>query len=169
MDREECILLVHDLKTGSAKDPYKAIHTLGHEGYLDAKPVIETFLHHSDPSLRYIALNVLTIHWNCKDHAKTCEAFIHGDSDLDCRRIGVAGLGALFEGTRDSRILGVLLKLFKDEKEDGSIRDSAYSQILYVLGKPATDQPTAARRLDYKSDVNWTWIREAQDLVGGGA
>ena len=44
-------------------------------------------------------------------------------------------------------------------------RDSTYSAILDVLGRPLHDRPPAARRLDYGVDVDWKSIAEAEELA----
>ncbi len=162
--------LTRDLANGRIPEDrlYDAIHTLGDEGLIEAKPIVEQFLTHPDPGIRYIAINVLTIHWGCRDHRITCERMLSGDEDDDVRRVCVAGLGALLEGTRDAGVLRLLLSVFHNEREEWDVRDSAYSQILYVLGKPVGAQPSGARQLDYEKDVRWDWVREAEEIVRDG-
>jgi len=144
---------------------YTVIHGFGNERFTEAKPYIEQQLGHPDPQIRYIALNVLAIHWMCTEHRQTCEHFALTDLDSDNRRLGISGLGALLEGTRDPKVLQLLLHVFNDEQEEPHVRDRAYSSILYVLGKPAKAQPSATRRLNYAEDVNWEWIGEASDIA----
>lgn len=159
--------LLADLRAGRvpAKELYNVLHSFGDQGLLEAKPDVETFLTHPAPELRYIALNVLTFHWMCSEHRETCKRFILHDEDSDNRRMGVAGLGALMEGTRDPETLRLLLKVFRNEAEEWDVRDAAYSSVLYVLGRPVSEQPSAARRLDYKKDVDWEVIEEAEVVV----
>ena len=144
---------------------YAAIHSLGHGPAGDAKPYVERFLHHADPQLRYIALNVLTIHWKCHEHRRTCERFAQEDPDSDNRRIGVSGLAALLESTRDASALRFLLDIFQNDAEEHHIRDAAYSSILYVLGAPVKDQPRLTRLIDFDRDVKWEWIAKAEGLA----
>ena len=159
--------LLTDLRAGRIpkKDLYSVIHTLGHEDYLEAKADVEQFLTHPNSELRYIALNVLTFHWMCDEHRTTCEQFLLHDRDSDNRRMGVAGLGALMERTKDPKTLSLLLRVFRNKKEEWDVRDVAYQSILYVLGRPASEQPSSARLLDYAKDVNWDRIREAETIV----
>ena len=159
--------LLANLRTGRIprRNLYTVLHTLGHEGFLEAKADVEKFLTHPDPELRYIALNVLTFHWMCEEHRITCERFARQEADSDNRRMGVAGLGALMEGTKNSRTLRLLLRVFRNKKEEWDVRDAAYRSILYVLGRPASEQPSAARELDYTKDVNWKRIQEAQRIA----
>ena len=167
MQSDDLRALLVDLKAGLISEDklYSVIHKFGHEGFLEAKPTIESFLGHSNPGLRYIALNVLTFHWMCREHRRTCEAFALNDPESDNRRMGVAGLGALLEGTRDPKALHLLLRIFRNKGEEWDVRDAAYSSILYILGRPPSEQPSAARKLDYSKDVNWDWIREAEGIA----
>lgn len=168
MNKKELKELAGRIEKGEVENLYQAIHTLGNEGYVEARPLVERFLSHPESEIRRIALNVLTLHWMCKDHRKTCEEFIARDPDDEwdeSRRMGVAGLSALLDGTKDPDGLSLLLRLFEDPSQPWDVRDTAYRGILYLLGKPKTAQPTAARRLDYEKDVNWEWIREAKEIV----
>jgi hypothetical protein len=162
----ELQLLRTRLRNGTIleEEIYHVVHRLGEAGFIEAKPEIEALLMHEDPQIRFIALNVLTLHWMCSEHRNTCEAFILYDADIDNRRLGISGLGALLEGTKDAKALELLLNIFHND-EEWILRDRAYSSILYILGKPETVQPPATRRLDYEKDVNWKWIKEAEEIV----
>ncbi len=163
----ECHRLLARLRAGaiSSDQVYSLLHSFGEAGFLEAKPDVEGYLKHEDSELRYVALNVLALHWKCCEHRKTCEEFILTDSESENRGLGTCGLGALLEGTRDPNALMLLLQVFFDEGEEWHVRDSAYSAILYVLGRPVTEQPSATRKLDYMKDVNWEHIRVAKEIV----
>jgi hypothetical protein len=79
--------------------------------------------------------------------------------------MGVAGLGAFMEGTRDERTLGLLLTVFGNASEEWDVRDAAYRSLLYVLGRPASEQPSAARKLEYSKDINWEWVQKAEEIA----
>ena len=145
---------------------YGLLHQFGESGFIEAKSEIEKYLQHEDPQLRYIALNVLTLHWKCTRHRKTCEEFVLTDEDSENRRLGTIGLGALLEGTQDPEALDLLLQVFRDEEEEWHVRDSAYSAILYILGRPVNEQPSGSRRLDHATDVNWAHIGLAREIAG---
>jgi|SRR6516225_5549072 hypothetical protein len=164
---KELFSLLTELREGHIPEEnlYSVIHRFGNEGFIEAKADVEQFLVHPEPELRYIALNVLTFHWMCSDHRLTCEQFALNDPDSDNRRIGVSGLGALLEGTRNKAALGMLLHIFKNRTEEWDVRDAAYRTILYVLGRPPAEQPPATRKLDYKKDVDWKRIQEAEEIV----
>ena len=129
---------------------------------------MEAFLCHPDPQLRYIALNVLTIHWGCAEHRKTCELFAQNDPDPDNRRMGVAGIGALLDGTRDALALAFLLGVFRNAREEDTVREAAYSSVLYVLGAPVSEQPPLTRRLDFANAVDLGRLGEAERIATGG-
>jgi len=144
---------------------YHAIHTFGEEGFDEARVDVEGFLSHPRPELRNIALSVLVLHWGSQDHRGTAERFALSDPDGDNRRMGVACLGSLSRGTRDPQVLRVLLKIFRDEKEEWHVRDESYCAILDVLGAPKSEQPPLGRELDYDKDVNLRRMAEAEAIV----
>jgi hypothetical protein len=171
-DENRCKCCYQDLaklRSGELEDDevYDILHRFGDSEFVEAKTDVEKYLDHDNPQLRYIALNVLTIHWRCAEHRKVCNEFILSDPDSDNRRLGTAGLGAVFQGTRDSAALKLLLQVFSDEDEEWHIRDSAYRAILYILGRRATEQPSAARQLNHAEDVNWEHINLARRIANG--
>lgn len=88
------------------------------------------------------------------------------ETDADNRRVAVYGLSRLLNDTRDVWALRMLLKTFRDENESRTVRDSAYSAILSVLGRPLSEWPSAARFLDHGKDIDWQRIEEAEAIVG---
>lgn len=163
-------VILRDLNAGRVPydEIYAAIHALGHHGAInESKRTVEAFLRHDDPQLRNIALNVLTIHWHCLEHRGTCERFAKNDPDPDNRRMGISGIGALLEGTRDRAVLKLLLEFFHNDAEENHIRHAAYCSILYVLGAPIKEQPLRVRNFDLEKDINWERIAEAQKLAIG--
>jgi hypothetical protein len=168
-DLEECQRELVELRAGIIPEQkiYSVLHSFGEAGFVQAKSDVEQYLEHDDSQLRYIALNVLTIHWRCTEHRTSCERFIVNDPDSDNRRLGTIGLGALLQGTRDAEALRLLLNVFSDEDEEWHVRDSAYRAILYILGRPASEQPSAARKMNYATDVNWEYIETARRITVG--
>jgi hypothetical protein len=155
------------LRSGSIPEDaiYSVLHQFGESSFFEAKRDIEKYLRHDDPQLRYIALNVLTLHWKCSTHRETCVQFVLNDDDSENRRLGTSGLAALLEGTRDAEALRVLLQVFHNESEEWHVRDSAYSAILYILGRPVNEQPVASRKLDYSRDVRWELVQLATKIA----
>jgi hypothetical protein len=144
---------------------YSTLHRFGNARFLEARRDVEAFLTHPEASLRYIALNVLTLHWGCVEHRTTCERFAIDEGDPDNRSLGAACLGSLAQGTRDPRALKLLLDILENGAEDWHVRAAAYRAILSVLGRPASEQPSAARRLDFERDVSWERVQEARHAV----
>lgn len=76
---------------------YGAIHDLGDVAHAGtgypladqlrgvAEPVVVQFLRHEDPSLRYIALNVLGLHWKLRAHRETSASMMVEDPYDDDR------------------------------------------------------------------------------------
>jgi hypothetical protein len=167
MKSDDPRVVLADLRSGRIPQTelYAAIHALGHGTVSDAKSVVESFLTSDDAQLRYIALNVLTIHWALQEHRQTCEFFLTNDPDSDNRRAGVAGIGALCEHTCDPDALALLLRVFDNAAEEPHVRDAAYSSILYVLGAPVGEQPPLTRLMDLANDVNPERIAEARRIA----
>ena len=153
--------------TATEEELYALVHRIGHEEHLqaEAQPIVESLLLAPANQIRYIALQVLTITWACAEHRKTCEAFLVRETDADNRRTAVYGLARLLNGTRDAAALTLLLKIFRDEYERRTTRDSAYSAILSILGRPPSEWPSAARFLDHTKDINWERIEEAEKIA----
>src|SRR2546428_14133950 len=52
-------------------DIYRTVHQFGWQHFLEARVDVERLLTHHKPRLRYIALEVLTTHWNLEEHWET--------------------------------------------------------------------------------------------------
>lgn len=153
--------LLKDLESGSFSDErkiYTIIHILGEGRYYKAKKIIEKFLNHDSYSLRFIALNVLCLHWRLKEHSKTCIDFIKHEKDEDNRRLAVNCLGAIYFDTKNKKILGFLLKLFQNKKENDIFRESAYNSILDLLGVPYSQRSFIGHEFNPEKDVDYSMI-----------
>ncbi len=85
--------LLERLREGTVPDVYGAIHDLGEAahsttGYrgceilrAEAEPVVAGFLKHPEPNLRYIAINVLSFHWDMTRHARVFQQISQNDLD----------------------------------------------------------------------------------------
>jgi hypothetical protein len=169
---EELRLAVAAFRGGTCSEDtlYALVHRVGHEDGVkaSAQPIVESLLNAPAPPIRDIALQVLTIMWQCQEHRPTCERILEQDVDDDVRRAAVFGLISLLEGTRDPLALRILLRTFCDEDQDAVLRDSAYTAVLAVLGRPLSEWPPGTRLLDHVRDVNWELVREAEAIARSG-
>jgi hypothetical protein len=140
-------------------DKYELIHRFGDAGFLDAKSTIESYLSDQDWRLRYVALNVLAVHWQCEDARPACERLAKFDPNREVRRLAIAGLGAILNRSRDKAGLAFLLPIIEDPTYP-DIRDTAYDAIRSILGYPTYDP--AARQLRWPNEIEWSIIEEAK-------
>jgi len=83
--QEELAHQMQNLRQGkmSSREMYHTIHEFGRENFLEARPVVESFLTNEDAQLRSIALEVLTNRWRLAEHWKTARYFLEHDPDED--------------------------------------------------------------------------------------
>jgi hypothetical protein len=143
---------------------YELLHLFGNAGFIEARPTMESFLDDPDPQLRYIALNVLVLHWGIPEYHETSLRMARADPDADVRRLAASCVGTLYKATRSPDALRLLLDVISNEDENGYVRDAAYSAILDILGVPRADLPSADR-LIWPADIDWSRVRAAQAIV----
>lgn len=171
------------------KDLYGAIHDLGEvahagTGYplaeqlrAEAESVVVQFLHHEDESFRYIALNVLGLHWDLRRHRETFQSMMLDDPDDDVRRMAVACLGHVLRGSRDWEASRSLLGKLRDRTEQESVKHTAYEALLETwFGSNASHRQfvkimEARRPLERASDEaggrgDWTLASEMWQQAG---
>lgn len=162
---DELQRLHEELRSGQFRgNQYSLLHRFGNEAFLEARPTVEAFLENASPELRYIALNVLVLHWGLMDHRPTSLRMATEDPDEDVRRLAAACVGSLFRGSRSPDALRVLLGIIAEKHENAFIHDSAYSAILEILGVPVEKLPSADK-LNWPADIDWSKLREAQAIV----
>ena len=155
--------LHNQLRAGRFKgNVYELLHEFGELGFTDARATVEQYLADSNPRLRYIALNVLTLHWGCLEHVATCKRLAAEDSDREVRRLAVTSLGSLLYGTKDSGSLAFLLNFLRDNELD-DIRESAYDAIMGILGRGSLKP--SIRRLTWPDEFDTSVIEEARKLA----
>ncbi len=123
---------------------YRAIHDLGEAAHsttgfhgcdnlrAEAEPVVAGFLTHTDPDLRYIAINVLSAHWDLSKYADVFRQMTLSDPDDDVRLIALSSVGWLLRSTRDHNATKFLLTIFHDPGQDTLIRRTAYEGLVEV-------------------------------------
>ncbi len=108
------------------KGLFDTIHHFGEERFMDALPEIKKNLMSTDERLRYIALHVLTQHYQLPDYACAAQDMMKSDSDEECRLMAISGLLSLQRGSADPSALKALAALVQDENEDTFVRERAY-------------------------------------------
>jgi len=140
----------------SSREMYRTIHKFGRENFLEARPVVESFLMNEDAQLRSIALEVLTNHWRLAEHWKTARYFLERDPDEDCRMRGAAALAALKMNTKDRRTLALLARVAHNEQEQSIVREAAYAAMKGVIHYDPREQfKIASKGINLSQDVDW--------------
>jgi HEAT repeat protein len=106
---------------------------VGNEHYTQGIPGLVQLLDHDDEIVRYNAVNSLAFEFHHKPVAEKLLAMLAGDPDDDCRRVAAGGLGALFQNSRDRRILAALGYSALNDPEE-YVRSSAYKSLQIVNG-----------------------------------
>lgn len=139
---------------------YGAIHDLGEAAHFDtgyagcdslrreAEPIIVGFLAHDDPQIRYIAISVLTVHWDLRQHAGVLTRMGLSDPAEEVRQIAVSGLGWLLRGTLDKDATHLLIGILRDCTVPEFIRETAYEALLEVWHGFKTAHKMFLRRLE---------------------
>lgn len=152
---------IHKLgRVGLTEDHiYHAIHELGRAELKEAIPAIERFLTHDDPQYRYIALEVLTLHFHLPEHWTSAVHALRHDPD-DHVRIGAASaLCTLRRNTHDAATLHELARVVADENEDEFVRQTAWSAMLGVIKWDWQEQRRLARgAIDLAREVDWNFV-----------
>lgn len=118
------------------EDLYGLIHEFGEGGFTEAEPDVVRFLKHEDYLLRYIAVSVLTFHWDMPKYRDEFERLLFDDPDEYVRHIAASGLGYVLRESRDPEATRVLLQKLRDTSDDGYVRAAAYEAILDIWFPP---------------------------------
>ena len=124
-----------DLRGGRLR-PYslsETIHEFGEERFEEALPEIVNFLISTDEVVRYMALHVLTFHFQLKEYKSAAIEMLLHDPDEDCRRQAAAGLGSLMKNTGDPESLHVLAQVIHNDEEAELIRATAYKAMYGIV------------------------------------
>ena len=155
------------LREGSVPDAhlYGAIHDLGEAahvstGYagceslrLEAEPVVAGFLTHAEPQIRYIAVSVLTVHWDLRHYVDALMRMSMNDPDEWVRQIAISGIGVLLQGSQDRDGTRFLIGLFQNSEERSWIRQTAYDGLLEIWRGWEFAHAEYLRRLAYEQEL----------------
>jgi HEAT repeat protein len=136
--------LLERLREGTVPDEYGAIHDLGEAahsttGYrgceilrAEAEPVVAGFLADPEPNLRYIAIGVLSFHWDMTRYARVFQQVSQGDRDDSVRGMALSAMGWLLRGTRDHEAAQLLINMLRDSTQEALDRKHAYEELVLV-------------------------------------
>ncbi|HEX4208110.1 MAG TPA: HEAT repeat domain-containing protein [Ktedonobacteraceae bacterium] len=150
-----------DIRAGTER-PYSlagTIHEFGEERFTEALPEITSYLTSTNERLRYMALHVLTYHFQLKDYKYAAVNMLQHDPDEECRQQAASGLGVLMKNTGDHESLHALAQAMHNEEEDDLLHLSAYRSMRRIVHDDRKEQ----NELDYDrfvaSDiVDWEFV-----------
>jgi HEAT repeat protein len=139
------------------------IEEFGDTHYWEAVPEMKKLLTHEDFSVRYSALEVLTLNFRLPELWDNARAFLEHDPDSNCRMLGASCLQVLKRNTGDERTLAVLARVVANEYEkDKLVRKVAYRAMRGVIAYDIKEQTTDILTFDLEKDVDWDLVRKYQ-------
>lgn len=141
------------------KGLFDTIHNFGEERFMDALPEIKKYIISTDERLRYIALHVLTYHYQLPDYARVAMDMMKNDPDRECRIMAINGLLSLRRNSADPYALKALAALARDENEDAFVREAAYTAMRGIVSYDKNEQLRfSLEPLDLARDVDWNFV-----------
>lgn len=118
----------------------------------------KTFLRHSDPTLRRVALSVLAYHWKHEASAFSESEAIAADKGAppDLRADAINVIALFRQSTNDRRIGGYLASIAMDAEDHPDVRLFAYVALYSIRGVPPVEQPLSPPR--FPEDVDWDFV-----------
>jgi HEAT repeat protein len=145
--------------------PYEiraAIEEFGDAHYWEAVPEMKKLLTHEDFSVRYSALEVLTLNFRLPELWESARAFLEHDPNDNCRMLGASCLQVLKRNTGDERTLAVMARVVGNEDEDKFVRKAVYLDMRGVIAYDRKEQRTDILTFDLEKDVDWDLVRKYQ-------
>ena len=147
-----------DLRAGRLR-PYslsETIHEFGEEHFEEALPEIVSSLNSTNERVRYMALHVLTFHFQLKDYKPSAIEMLLHDPDEECREQAASGLGALMKNTGDLESLHVLAKVVHNEEEPKLTRAIAYASMYSIVHDDRQQQDQLTETM-FKPGFTFDW------------
>src|SRR5206468_2304275 len=114
---------------------WKRLATPFLDAMLRSREQAQACLEHSDSKVRFVALDVLSHHWEPnRDLAQVCEKMVFSDPDPEIRAVAATTLGACYARTADSRVAKLLANIVSDGSQPSPVRVSAYHSLFAVQG-----------------------------------
>ena len=110
---------------------------------LQSRQQAESYLHHSDPHIRCVALRVLSRIWkaDAQQLTKECERLFSNDPDNDVRGVALAILGRIYSGTNDREFGKRMAAIVSNASHPISRRQLAYVNLFDIRGLPLENWP----------------------------
>lgn len=118
---------------------------------------------HSSPSLRKVAIEILSDHWKAHESAgfaDICEELSAHDVEQRVRHSALLALGLCYEWTDDVRIAAFFARVVSDKTESEHNQMAAYIALLTVRDPIAKLRLTPSYSL---KDVDWSLVRSSLD------
>ena len=132
------------------------IHEFGEERFDEALPEIVSSLTSPNERVRYMALHVLTFHFQLKDYKYAAIEMLLHDPDAECREQAASGLGSLMKNTGDLESLHVLAQVVHNEKEPKLTRAIAYTSMYGIVHYDRHQQDQLTETL-FKPGFTFDW------------
>ncbi|MBV9691258.1 MAG: hypothetical protein JO202_16280 [Ktedonobacteraceae bacterium] len=141
------------------KGVFDTIHNFGEERFMEALPEIKKYIISTDERLRYIALHVLTFHYQLPDYARVAMDMMKDDPDQDCRIMAINGLLSLRRNTDDQYALKELATIVRNEEEEEFVRETAYKAMHGIISYDMDEQlRLSIEPFDLAKDVDWELV-----------
>jgi len=134
---------------------YELVHDFGHAMFVDAEPDVVALLDHLNERIRCIAVRVLTFHWNVSRHRERLISLLRDDPDDEVKSFTAAGLGFVFQNSRDPIVSQALIDKVRDRREDPLVREAAYSALREVWSPGSVDQDISDIRAEIRRSKEW--------------
>ena len=108
---------------------YGLLHWFGEARTKELERDVLGFLRHRRSNMRYIALNVLTLHWRMRKHRRKYVELLKKDPAVEVRRLAAAGLGYVLSASRDRQASRLMARIMRDESEAFTVRRTAYEAL----------------------------------------
>jgi hypothetical protein len=114
------------------------------------------------PTIRFVALQVLTYHWEVDAMiVHRGEVILRSDPDVGVRCQAVNTIERFYPRSNNSRIMNTLAEIVRNENDSNDLRAMAYRCLLVVSGQstPYSELTAGAfQPLRFPDDVDWSLV-----------
>jgi hypothetical protein len=115
-------------------------------------------LKHARPKYRFAALLLIDIKWGLtQEIADICEDMALSDPDAYVRGLAASNLATYYMKTGNMRIGNLLAQIVYNEKEDATVRESAYRNLFWLPEELPSKRP-AVFGFRFPADVDWAFV-----------